>query len=89
MANGVSGGAFSIKETWNCGKIRVSGKDNSVVVFFTFILLNAFMYSVFHLSFMNFFVNSNALSPGLIVIGFFLTSIFFCLVLVILIPIVF
>ena len=70
MVNGVSGGAFFIKDAWNFGKIRVSGKNNSTVVFFTFTILNAFMYGVSSLSFVKFFVDKNALSPGLMVTGF-------------------
>ena len=91
MANGVSGGAFFIKNAWNLGKILVSGKDNSTVVFLTFRTLNAPIYGVFNLSFIKFLVNNSALSPGLIITGFFFVSSFFltfCLALVILFPIV-
>ena len=91
MANGVSGGAFFIKDAWNFGKILVSGRDNSTVVFLTFTILNASIYDVFNLSFVKFLVNNSALFPGLLVTGFFFVSNFsltFCLALVILFPIV-
>ena len=68
----------------------MSGKDNSTVVFFTFIILNAPIYGVFNLSSVKFLVDKNALSPGLIVTKFFFASnlfLTFCLVLVILVPI--
>ena len=55
----------------------MSGKKNSTVIFFTFIILNAPMYNVSNLSFIKFFVDKHVLSPGLIVTGVFLRTILF------------
>ena len=77
MVNGVFGEVFFMKDAWNFGTIIVSGKNNSPVIFFTFIILNAPIYGVFNLSFVKFFVDKNVLFFGLIVTGFFLRLIFF------------
>ena len=90
MASGVFGNVFFIKNAWNFGKIRVSGKDNSTVVFLTLTILNVLMYGVSNLSFVRFFVDKNVVSPGLMVTGFlfaFNLSLTLCLALVILVPI--
>ena len=91
MANGVSGGGFFYQKTVKFWKNSRFWQKNSTVVFFKFIILNVFIYGVSNLLFGKFFVDKNVLSPGLIVTKLFLRFIFvliFCLVLVILIPIV-
>ena len=82
---------FFIKNAWNFGKILVSGKSNSTVIFFTFIILNVPIYGVSNLLSVKFFVDKNVLFFGLIMKILFFRTIFFltfCLVLIILILIV-
>ena len=90
MVNGVSGGTLFIKNAWNFGKIFVSGKDNSTVVFFTFNILNAPIYGVSNLSFVRFLVDKKGFvlwfdrNRVSFCVQFFFS---FCLALVILVPI--
>ena len=87
VANDVLGKTFSLTKRGILGEKIVSGNKNSIVVFLKFINLNAFIYVVSNLSSINFFIEKNVLSFGLIV-AFFWIFLTFYLVLVFLVFIV-